>query len=97
MGFGVSAEGGHETAAVADAGGRHDVAGFDLQREALHRLERAGYQAGDPAAIAAKVREHLAAGADHVTLLPQVGTGFSVGVDQLKWLAPALVGQDSSG
>ncbi|MFJ8022438.1 hypothetical protein [Streptomyces sp. NPDC096311] len=52
---------------------------------------------GDPAAIAAKVREHLAAGADHVTLLSQVGTDFSVGVGQLEWLAPALAGVDSSG
>jgi hypothetical protein len=32
-----------------------------------------------------------------VSLLPQVGTDFSVGVDQLEWLAPALVGVDSSG
>jgi alkanesulfonate monooxygenase SsuD/methylene tetrahydromethanopterin reductase-like flavin-dependent oxidoreductase (luciferase family) len=46
---------------------------------------------GDPAAIAAKVREHLAAGADHVTLLLPVGTDFSVGVDQLEQVAPALV------
>ncbi|WP_205522213.1 hypothetical protein [Streptomyces sp. S1A1-7] len=52
---------------------------------------------GDPAAIAAKVREHLAVGADHVALLSQVGTDFSVGVDQLAWLAPALVGVDTSG
>jgi probable F420-dependent oxidoreductase len=45
---------------------------------------------GDPAAIAAKVREHLAAGADHVTLMPQIGSDFAVGVDQLEQLAPAL-------
>jgi hypothetical protein len=31
-----------------------------------------------------------------VTLLSQVGTDFSVGVDQLEWLAPALVGIDRS-
>nr|WP_248296290.1 hypothetical protein [Streptomyces sp. S1D4-11] len=61
------------------------------------RLVDAVIGQGDPAAIAAKVREHLAAGADHVTLLPPVGTGFSVGVDQLRWLAPALVDMDSSG
>ncbi|AHH96836.1 TIGR03620 family F420-dependent LLM class oxidoreductase [Kutzneria albida] len=46
---------------------------------------------GGPAAIAAKVREHLAAGADHVTLLLPVGSEFSAGVDQLEQLAPALV------
>ena len=45
---------------------------------------------GDPAAIAAKVAEHLAAGADHVTLLLPIGTEFSDGVDQLDRLAPAL-------
>ncbi|MEV1249537.1 TIGR03620 family F420-dependent LLM class oxidoreductase [Nonomuraea sp. NPDC050022] len=45
---------------------------------------------GDPADIAAKVREHLAAGADHVTLMQPIGTDFSVGVDQFERLAPAL-------
>ncbi|QIY68308.1 TIGR03620 family F420-dependent LLM class oxidoreductase [Streptomyces sp. RLB1-33] len=65
--------------------------------EVSDRLVDALIGHGDPSAIAAKVREHLAAGADHVTLLPQVGTDFSVGVDQLEWLAPALVGVDSSG
>jgi probable F420-dependent oxidoreductase len=46
---------------------------------------------GDPAAIAAKAREHLAAGADHVTLLLPIGADFSAGVDQLERLAPALL------
>jgi probable F420-dependent oxidoreductase len=45
---------------------------------------------GDPAAIAAKVSEHRAAGADHVTLLLPIGTDFAVGVDQLEQLAPAM-------
>ena len=45
---------------------------------------------GDSAAIAAKVREHLAAGADHVALLPPIGGEFGVGIDQLEQLAPAL-------
>ncbi len=45
---------------------------------------------GDPAAITAKVREHLAAGADHVALLPAIGTDFATSVDQAEWLAPAL-------
>ncbi|MER5799224.1 TIGR03620 family F420-dependent LLM class oxidoreductase [Streptomyces mirabilis] len=65
--------------------------------EVSDRLVDAIIAHGDPAAIAAKVREHLAAGADHVTLLSQVGTDFSVGVDQLAWLAPALAGVDTSG
>ncbi len=45
---------------------------------------------GDPAAIAAKVCEHLAAGADHVTLLLPIGGEFTAGVDQLEQLAAAL-------
>ncbi|MCZ0997295.1 LLM class flavin-dependent oxidoreductase [Streptomyces mirabilis] len=52
--------------------------------EVSDRLVDAIIAHGDPAAIAAKVREHLTAGADHVTLLSQVGTDFSVGVDQLE-------------
>lgn len=45
---------------------------------------------GDAAAIAAKVREHLAAGADHVMVMV-TGTDFADGVDQLEQLAPTLV------
>ena len=45
---------------------------------------------GDSTAVAAKVREHLLAGADHVTLLLPIGGEFSAGVDQLEQLAPAL-------
>ncbi len=45
---------------------------------------------GDSAAIAAKVHEHLAAGADHVTLLLPIGGEFTAGIDQLEQLAPAL-------
>ena len=37
-----------------------------------------------------KVREHLLAGADHVTLLMPIGREFSAGIDQLEQLAPAL-------
>jgi probable F420-dependent oxidoreductase len=59
--------------------------------EVSDRLVDAIIAHGDPAAIAAKVREHLAAGADHVALLPPIGTDFSVGVDQLEHLASALV------
>lgn len=45
---------------------------------------------GGPDTIAAKTHEHLAAGADHVTLLPPVGTEFAPGIDQLIQVAPAL-------
>ena len=45
---------------------------------------------GDSAAIAAKVREHLAAGADHVMVMPTAD--FAGGVDQLEQLAPTLAG-----
>ena len=47
---------------------------------------------GGPEAIATKVREHLTAGADHVALMLPMGTELATGVDQLEWLAPALVG-----
>jgi len=45
---------------------------------------------GGPDAIAAKVREHLAAGADHVTLLLPIGSELLPGIDQLARVAPAL-------
>jgi probable F420-dependent oxidoreductase len=48
---------------------------------------------GDPAAIAAKVDEHLDAGADHVVLLLPMGGDFATGVRQLERLAPALAGR----
>jgi hypothetical protein len=38
------------------------------------------------------VREHLAAGADHVLAGLPIGTDFTAGVDQLEQLAPALAG-----
>ncbi len=44
---------------------------------------------GGPGAIADKVNEHVAAGADHVTLLLPVGGDFATGVDQLEQLAEA--------
>jgi probable F420-dependent oxidoreductase len=46
---------------------------------------------GDSAAIAARAQEHLAAGADHVTLLLPIGGEFTAGIDRLEQLAPALV------
>ena len=57
--------------------------------EVSDRLVDAIVGYGDPARIAAKAREHLAAGADHVMVMP-TGTDFAGGVDQLEQLAPAL-------
>ena len=44
---------------------------------------------GNPEGIGVKVREHLAAGADHVALLLPVGGDFATGVDQLEQVALA--------
>jgi alkanesulfonate monooxygenase SsuD/methylene tetrahydromethanopterin reductase-like flavin-dependent oxidoreductase (luciferase family) len=60
--------------------------------EVSDRLVDAIVGYGDAARIAAKVREHLAAGADHVLVMP-TGTDFADGVDQLEQLAPTLAGQ----
>ena len=59
-------------------------------RDVSDRLVDALIAHGDPAAIATKAREHLAAGADHVTILLAPGTEFATGVDRLAQLAPAL-------
>jgi probable F420-dependent oxidoreductase len=45
-----------------------------------------------PDAVAAAAHAHLAAGADHVTLLLPIGTAFAAGIDQLARVAPALAG-----
>lgn len=45
---------------------------------------------GDAPAIAATVREHLTAGADHVIAGQPIGTDFTAGVDHLEQLAPVL-------
>ncbi|MHA6618590.1 TIGR03620 family F420-dependent LLM class oxidoreductase [Pseudonocardia sp. DLS-67] len=58
--------------------------------EVSDRLVDAVIGHGDPASIAAKVREHLAAGADHVLVMRPVGGDFGTGVDELERLAPAL-------
>ena len=50
----------------------------------------ASSEQGDATAITAKVREHIAAGADHVIAALPIGTDFSLGVDHLEQLAPAL-------
>jgi probable F420-dependent oxidoreductase len=62
--------------------------------EVSDRLVDAIVGYGDAARIAAKVREHLAAGADHVLVMP-TGTDFTDGVDQLEQLAPTLAGLTS--
>ena len=61
-----------------------EIAGVD------DRLVDALVAHGDAAAVAAKVHEHLTAGADHVTLLLPMGGEFASGIDQLERLAPAL-------
>jgi probable F420-dependent oxidoreductase len=45
---------------------------------------------GGAEAIAAKVREHLTAGADHVALMLPTDTETATGIEQLEWLAPTL-------
>jgi len=71
--------------------------GYSAQEiaEVSDRLVDAIVGYGDPAAIAAKVREHVAAGADHVVLMPP-GGDFTA---ELEQLAPALaeVGPASYG
>ena len=46
----------------------------------------------DSTAVAAELRAHLTAGADHVTLLLPIGYDFASGIGQLEQLAPVLVG-----
>lgn len=53
-------------------------------------LVYASAREGDAAAIAATVREHVAAGADHVMVSQPIGTNFIAGLDRLEYLAPAL-------
>jgi probable F420-dependent oxidoreductase len=66
--------------------------GYSAQEiaEVSDRLVDAIVAHGDPGAIAVKVREHLLAGADHVTLLPPIGAEFAAGIDELEQVAPAL-------
>ena len=60
--------------------------GYSVQdiAEVSDRLVDALVAHGDPAAVAAKVREHLVAGADHVTLLLPIGGEFATGVKDRK-------------
>ena len=61
----------------------------DTDRPGSERLIDALIPHG-PSVIAARVRQHLDAGADHVLLGQPIGTDFAVGVDHLEQLAPAL-------
>jgi probable F420-dependent oxidoreductase len=62
--------------------------------EVSDRLVDAIVGHGDSAAIAARVREHLAAGADQVMVMV-TGTDLADGVNQLEQLAPTLAGLTS--
>ncbi|WP_428340624.1 LLM class flavin-dependent oxidoreductase [Mycobacterium sp.] len=46
----------------------------------------------DPTAVRDGAREHLNAGADHVTILPPLDGDFRDGIDQLELIAPTLIG-----
>jgi hypothetical protein len=46
----------------------------------------------DPTVVRDGAREHLLAGADHVTILPPLNGDFRDGIDQLEQLAPTLTG-----
>ncbi len=57
--------------------------------EVSDRLVNAVVAQGDTTSITVKVREHVAAGADHVALLLPTGGDFATGVDQLERAALA--------
>jgi probable F420-dependent oxidoreductase len=63
----------------------------DFAPQASDRLVDALVAWGDDQAIAARVREHLDAGADHVCVQPIGGDGDELGLEQLRRLAPALL------
>jgi probable F420-dependent oxidoreductase len=46
----------------------------------------------DPTVVRDNAREHLLAGADHVTILPPLDGDFRNGIDQLEQIAPTLTG-----
>ncbi|MGQ4512403.1 TIGR03620 family F420-dependent LLM class oxidoreductase [Streptomyces sp. DW26H14] len=58
--------------------------------EVSERLVDAIVAHGTPEAVAAKVREHLAAGADHVILMPSLNSDFLPCLERLEQLAPAV-------
>jgi alkanesulfonate monooxygenase SsuD/methylene tetrahydromethanopterin reductase-like flavin-dependent oxidoreductase (luciferase family) len=62
----------------------------DLEGAGSDRLVDAIVAWGDTDTIAARVREHLDAGADHVLLQP-LGSDVDAALAQLEALTPALV------
>jgi probable F420-dependent oxidoreductase len=70
-----------------------NLAGLGFSEEEIRngsdRLVDALTAHGEPTDIAAKLHEHLDAGADHVMVM-LAGTDYAAGVDQLVRLAPAL-------
>jgi probable F420-dependent oxidoreductase len=64
----------------------------DLVRGGSDRLAEALIAWGDEAAILSRVREHLAAGADHVCVQVLMESRLDVPTDPWRELAPALVG-----
>ncbi|MFD9188591.1 TIGR03620 family F420-dependent LLM class oxidoreductase [Streptomyces phaeochromogenes] len=64
----------------------------DLVRGGSDRLAEALIAWGDEAAILRRVREHLAAGADHVCVQVLMDSPFDVPTTPWRELAPALVG-----
>ncbi|MEV4145614.1 LLM class flavin-dependent oxidoreductase [Amycolatopsis sp. NPDC049691] len=63
---------------------------LDFSLDDVEGLADAVVAHGGPDAIAAKVREHLAAGADHGVLMPPPADDFGAGIAVLERLAPAF-------
>lgn len=61
----------------------------DLADGGSDRLVDAIVAWGDPAAVGARIQDHLAAGANHVCIQPVTRTVDDVGLGQLRALAPA--------
>lgn len=55
------------------------------------RLVDAVVAHGAPEEVAARVRDHLAAGADHVALMPPLGTDPATALQRMEELAPAVL------
>jgi probable F420-dependent oxidoreductase len=75
--------------------GSWETQGFgeeDFVRGGSERLKEAMVAWGDADTIAARVREHLDAGADHVLIQALGASAFEVPAEQWRALAPALTG-----
>jgi probable F420-dependent oxidoreductase len=71
---------------------RLGFAAEELGPDPSDRLVDALVAWGDEEAVAARVRDHLEAGADHVCVQPIGREGDELGLEQLRRLAPALLG-----